>query len=606
MSAPSRSIVRRVSARFAAPAVQGVLVSIIVLTALWTTAADYGLTVDEPRYIVNNEKLHAWFADFSNVGPADNLRRDRLSAGWYFARADSKNLPLVSLLSTVVHAVATRWMSPLTAYRLGNLLVFAATCGAVYFWMAREYSPTVGLVSVAAVVGTPRLFGHAHFASIDPLVACCWVTASLAMLSGRRGWRGAILFGVLCGLGLTTKPTFWFAVPVWVVWGTLYVLLPFRTTPASINHRDPVKRVPNPGDESLTTAMATGRTTRLRELVRPAVCLLTVAPLTAYLFLPMWWTDPVGGFFSYLTMLRTDPQGWQIATYYLGEIYQTAGRAPVPWHAAVVLPLVTTPLWVMLLCAVGLWSALRRWRSNAAMVLWLLSGLVLPLVCALPNTPAHDGIRLYQTAFYFAALMAGSGFDAVRRRWLSRPLRLRNADATSGGKAARRWWARRQWHPAIAALMVCAAGLWSVSRIHPAELSYYNMLIGGFPGAARPRAEPPTLPVIRRPLFEISYWWELMPADQWRAMQSRLPAGAKLWVFPEHFGLAFLRRWGELRDDIEIVGPERADYVLLYGRLGRLLEPQARPLGRMFLEDRPVWELRREGVRVAGLYRWHR
>jgi len=598
MSAPSGWIIRRTPVLLRSPVSQGVLLSVAVLTALWMTAADYGLTVDEPRYIVNDQKLSAWFADFSTVGLRENLSGERLSAGWYFARPDSKNLPLVSLLSTASHALMKRWTSPLTSYRLGNMLVFAMTCGAVFCWMTRECSPTAGLVSVTALLGTPRVFGHAHFASIDPLVACCWVIASWALLIGRRRWRGAVLFGILCGLGLTIKPTFWFAVPLWLLWGMLYVLLPFRTDEDSADNNAPVGPTAKVGDDFPTAG--SGRMVRLRELLRPAVCLLTVAPLTAYLFLPMWWSDPIGGFFSYLTMLRTDPQGWQIATYYLGEIYQTIDTAPVPWHAAIVLPLVTTPLWVVVLCAVGLWSGLRRWRSNPALVLWLLSGLALPIVCAFPSTPAHDGIRLYQTVFYFAALIAGFGFDVLRRRWLLRPSRLGSADrpsSLSGGMIPREL---------IAVLILCGAGLWNVVRIHPAELSYYNMLVGGFSGAARPRSEPPTLPVHQRPLFEISYWWELMPAGEWKAMQSHLPAGSKVWVFPEHFGLGILKGWGDLRDDIEIVGPKRADYVLLYGRLSRLLEPQAQPLGRLFLEGRPVWELRREGVRVAGLYRWRR
>jgi len=598
MSAPPRAIVRSLPVWFASSAVQGVLVAVSVFAALWFTADDYGLTVDEPRYIVNDAKLSTWFANFSNVGLRENLGHDRLSEGWYFARPDSKNLPLVSLLSTISHAVMNRWTSPLTAYRLGNMLVFAMTCGVVFCWISQSCSPAAGFVSLAALLGTPRVFGHAHFASIDPLVACLWVTASWALLNGRHHWRAAILFGILCGLGLTTKPTFWFAVPVWLLWGLLYVLLPFQPNTEVADSSESAGPPENVGDDF--PAPESGRAVRLRELLRPAACLLLVAPLTAYLFLPMWWPDPIGGFCSYLKMLRTDPQGWQIATYYLGEIYQTADTTPVPWHAVIVLPLVTTPLWIIVLCAVGLGNGICRWRSNPTLILWLLSGLALPIVFGFPNTPAHDGIRLYQTAFYFAALLTGFGFDVLRHYWLLRPLRRRSTirpSSMSGQRFARE---------SIAVLILCAAGLWSVVRIHPAELSYYNILVGGFSGVARPRAEPPTLPVHRRPLFEISYWWELMSADQWRAMQSHLPARSRVWIFPEHFGLGILKQWGDLRSDIEIVGPERADYVLLYGRLSRLLEPRAQPLGRLFLEGQPVWELRREGVRVVGLYHWHR
>ena len=107
----------------------------------------------------------------------------------------------------------------------------------------------------------------------------------------------------------------------------------------------------------------------------------------------------------------------------------------------------------------------------------------------------------------------------------------------------------------------------------------------------------------KRPQFEIDYWWAAMNEPAWAEMQQHLPQGAKLWVFPEHFGLERLQEWEDLRQDITIVGPDQAQYLLLYGRLGRLLDPRSGNLGRLFLEGQPLWELRIDDVRVAALFR---
>ena len=94
-----------------------------------------------------------------------------------------------------------------------------------------------------------------------------------------------------------------------------------------------------------------------------------------------------------------------------------------------------------------------------------------------------------------------------------------------------------------------------------------------------------------------------MNEDAWTEMQNQLPPGAKLWVFPEHFGLDRLKEWGHLRKDIQVVGPGESQFLLIYGRLGRLMDPRSGRLGDQFLFGDPLWEKRINNTRVAALFR---
>lgn len=541
-------------------------VALGVLVVTGWTARDYGLTTDEPRYIENTDRMTRWLVSVPRDGPAVAFTSESLGNGWYYARQDSKNLPLVSLISAFGHAILGRFDSPPTSHRWGNLIVLAVTCAVMFYWVSQEYSTCSAIVAIVALLGMPRVFAHAQLLSIDPLVGSFQVLAAWALWNSlrREGWKWPIFCGLLVGLGAASKPTFWLIVPVWVLWGLV------------------VDR---------------------RRLWRAGLCMLLLSPLTVLLLFPLWWPNPFGGIASYLDLLLNDPIGWKIDAYYLGEIFQAEFAAglepvPVPWHSVPLLIAVTTPPWILGLGIVAIigWARERFSENDAPDTgtaplegLWLISGLLLPLVIMLPMTPAHDGTRLYRPAFYFGALLAAAGFERLRRRFLcARP-------------AATSWQT-----PVVVVALVLLAG-WTTLSAHPAGLSYYNVTVGGFPGATTPVALGTSLPEPRRPLFEISYWWELLGKDALSEMQQHLPHGSRVTVFPEHFGLPFLQDWGQLRDDLEFVPLDQADYILMYGRLGRLADPRTHPWATRFLHEKTVeWEHRVHGVRIAALLRVHR
>ena len=545
--------------------------ALCLLVTAWSVRAP-GLTTDEPRYIENTERLQAWFAQLIDQGPTVAFQKQPLAEGWYYARPESKNLPLVSLIGSLGSLTVGRFDSPPSSYRWGNLLILAVTCGVVFAWVRDELSIPAALVAVSALVGMPRVFTNAQLMSIDPLVASfqilsCW---ALWKSRGRGGWKWPVLFGLLAGIGAMSKPTFWLIVPGWIVWAAL---------------------------------------TGARRVWRAGACLVIVAPLSALVLMPPWWANPLGGFLDYLDLLLNDPAGWKIDVYYLGHIFQTEltpgiAPIPVPWHSVPLLTTITTPPWILglLLVEVVGWTlglllvvlagrnhtpdpdppdvTTGDYRGTALQGLWLMAAAILPLVVMLPGTPAHDGTRLYRPAHYFIALLAAAGFERVRQRWIRH---------------------RHRWLAGLAAVGLAGLAGWTTLAAHPAGLSYYNTFVGGFPGACRVVPLGPSLPEPRRPLHEISYWWELLSREALDDMQKHLPHGARLTFFPEHYGGDLLQEWGHLRKDLQLVSTTEAEYMLMYGRMGRLADPRAHPSGSRFLHGAPDWELRVDGVRVAVL-----
>lgn len=526
-----------------------VVVGVVALLGL--TIRDYGLTTDEPVHIKNHGHAVDWLKGFSEHGLAGNLTSEKLAAGWRSGIETNKSLPLPTFVAMLGYATLGQFDSFPASFRWGNVFVFGLACGVIFHWIRTRYSDAAAVIALAGVLGNPRLFAHANLLAVDTLVGCFWIFASWALVNSRSSWRWAIGFGILAGIGATVKPTFWFAVPMWIVWGLM---------------------------------------NRPRELGKPALALFLVAPLATLLFSPMWWTNPIGSFVDYLKMLGTDTTGWQIGTYYLGDIYQTATTPTVPWHAVPLLTAISTPLWILILGFVGAVRAVRRRRDvTDDGMLWLMSALALPVICMLPNTPNHEGVRLYRSAFMFVPMLAAGGFESIvglfRRPNQERPRRT----------------SLFAWIPVA---VICVLSVWQTSRIHPGQFSFYNLAVGGLPGAAENKTMPIGLPERNRPRFEIDYWWAAMNDEAFVEMQSHIPEGGSLSVFPAHYGLDLLREHGTFRSDIKLVTPgENPDYILLYGRLGSLADPRAAPFATMFLHGEPIWEKRVDGVRVAAMFK---
>ncbi len=321
-----------------------------------------------------------------------------------------------------------------------------------------------------------------------------------------------------------------------------------------------------------------------------------IAPAVALALNPTWWHDTLAQLAHYY-QISVGRQGAlpDIEIFYWGKKYVYS----LPWHNGWVLGGITVPVAILALALVGTGLAAWRARRDPLAIFLLLNMVTLP-VARMFHTPAHDGVRLMLPAFFFLAGLAGVGF-----RWFGERIeRLRTEE-----------------QPLDAVLAVIAGFLllppaYGLYRAHPHELSYYNGLVGGLPGAQRLG-------------FEVTYWYDAVTPRVLGALndpESGLPISAvfslpeprsiveaitpvqlhgtpgmrtlpEVRINPEVFYV--LQETGKLRADVRFYAPGAADFPYV-GLLTH--SSKASPYTRLLyaLRPRAAWDHR--GVRLFSLY----
>ncbi len=178
---------------------------------------------------------------------------------------------------------------------------------------------------------------------------------------------------------------------------------------------------------------------------------------------PALWTDPLA-FLKYNIANTLGFSRWSGYVLFRGSFFSTS-VSPLPWYYLPYTMLVTTPLWVWLLMAVGQCAALvcifgRKGPSSLRYPLLLITLLwFIPLVFAiLTRTFVYNGWRHFYFLYAPIVVLAGHGLSRfMGHMWRSKPRRL-----------------------AAAALAACM-GLTGVQMLlnHPYEYVYYNPLLAG-------------------------------------------------------------------------------------------------------------------------------
>jgi 4-amino-4-deoxy-L-arabinose transferase-like glycosyltransferase len=353
---------------------------------------------------------------------------------WPFAREEPHgHPPFYALVGLAGDVLAPSWHL-LPRARLGPMLLFSLTAGALFAFMATRLGVVPGATAAAAFVLQPRLFAHAHYAHYDNILTCLWVGSILAFAKAVEPsepspprtaprWLWAAAFGLLAGAAAATKLTGWFLPLPFVAWTLIY------------------------RDRRAALTLVSGG---------------AIAALTLYALTPPWWHNPVAGAERFLHSNLTRAETTKIPTLFLGSVILTP-KDSLPWYNTLVWTVMVTPVGFLVLALAGagsiLWHAKRQPLGVLALVHWFF----LLALRALPHTPGHDGERLFLAAFGALALVAGFGAKAA-------------------------WTLERWWKMLVPAAV--AEGAISIALMMPVLLSYYSPLVGGLPGAARLGMEP--------------------------------------------------------------------------------------------------------------------
>lgn len=271
------------------------------------------------------------------------------------------------------------------------------------------------------------------------------------------------------------------------------------------------------------------------------------------LLTPALWGDPLG-YLRYVLLSATDFTRWQNDVLFRGTVFSLR-ETPLPRVYLPYMILVTTPLWILLLIAIGQLTALRSLLRR-------------------PLSPLRDDLcatRLLCTLLWlFPFLFAVLGRPTIYNGWrhfyfLYAPLLVLGADGLQ------RVWLWLQAHPnrwalrlGAALLAICMGGTTALMSLsHARQYTYYNPLMLG-----------KDLPIY----MELDYW-NVSVLETLRALVAQLPRGQRATVSGGEYwsqhgleaALTLLPEDARLRIRLLPVN-SGADYVLVnrtYAELGQ-------------------------------------
>ena len=309
----------------------------------------------------------------------------------------------------------------------------------------------------------------------------------------------------------------------------------------------------------------------------PVIIYFFLSPLLAFLLWAHFWDDPAGHLVYLVNFFKDNTQN--IEVLYFGKWFCSAVN--VPWHYPYGYLAVVTPLPILLFFLIGLMRLMSQIRKNQVGLLFLLWFFV-PLARYLsPKIGVIDGIRHFEeVVFPMIAIAAIGAFTLLGK--LTRWTQKRNVnDATT---ATSNTFLFRFRLATIISLAVLTWLVIPIIRYHPYQLSYFNELVGGLPGAMGK--------------FDIDYWGiSQKEAVTW--LNTHAPKDSKIYIVmaPDVAG-KYLR--DDLLATLNTTGYDEADYVVVLNRQSffyRYLYSW-----EYFLRRKPVFTVSRLGVPMTWVY----
>jgi len=498
-------------------AIAAALACVGVLSVLFTYRG-IGYSWDEAFYRAPAQRTVEWLAEFwldqSWAGSDEAIREF-----WCGNEDPATRRPMwiIELPSVVKWAMGSSWAltrdwsSELRALRLPAALAFGFSVFLIYLLTLNSYRRRAAVIAATAFMTMPCVFGHAHIAATETITNAVLLLSIYCFFRGLNSVWWAILFGIAYGIALDTKINALLLAPVLLVWGHAF-------------HR--------------------------RSYVNNFFLMVFLAPLVWIALWPWLWHDTAARLAEYFRFFATHQL---TRVWYLGRQYPMVtldGVVSVPWHYPVLTTLVTVPLPVLLFAIFGLARTAVHCRWEYRGILFTGYAVVVLLHASLPGSPKYDSARLFFSLFPMLAILAGGGADSV-------------AGIIPFDQKIRGTLGVRQLVAIVFFAIIAGNGIWAIVRIHPHELSYFNILTHGLKGAET--------------RFETSYWGESFNEEVITYLNT-LPQGARIRpmamqvLVPVH-----LQEWGILRDDLrfDTAGLYRDyDYFLLHVRKGMFGEAE--------------------------------
>ena len=419
-------------------------------------------------------------------------------------------------------------------YRHAELVWYLLLIGIIYGIAFIEFGTAAAWFSALSVAFMPRIFADAHIVELDLPLTCLWVLTIYSYYRGIKSNRWAVATGVIFGLMLLTKVTAVFILIPLMIWGQIY----YR-----------------------------------KEYPKQVFSMLFLGGLVFIAGWPWLWQETFAKIVYFYEVFFTFKS--PLKTMYFGQAYSST-----PWHYPVLMSLLTTPLPVLIFSAYGIYQSRQSTHLSKLVLLVLFNILFFWILFASPGTLVIDGTRYFMPVFPLLGLLGGLGFQRFIE-FLPRKFP---------------YW--KHYQTALLITLCIAPSIYWILQLHPAELSYFNLLIGGPKGAQASG-------------METTYWGEVITPETIQWMNTHLPQNANVKILPVYPGnapisrlsfypdvLVYYRAHGILRPDIQFFSEPPYDYYVLVSRQG-LFDDMG---WQLYRNGKPVYSLNRAGIQLMGIY----
>ena len=287
----------------------------------------------------------------------------------------------------------------------------------------------LALAGTAMLAFHPHIYAHSFYNPKDIPFLAMWIYALLALchwLQQPADWRRGLTHGAATGMLVVFRLP---GVMMWAISGLAIAGIIWQ-------HRGQWKQV-----------------------VTAFLAFLFASFGTLFIFMPVLWHNPVGEFFTFLTM---EPFVWTGKELFWGQFYKVT---ELPWYHWGTYLIVTTPLLILLLAGLGgvvglAKIASRQWKDPAGAIVRFIP-LVISVAILLVTQPGlYNGWRHVFFLYPMLVILAADGIMAAFNL-------------------------AQRWMPRVGALLV-GATLFAQALVilaflvqsHPYQFTYYNWLAG--------------------------------------------------------------------------------------------------------------------------------
>ena len=493
-----------------------VTILVVFLITSFATLSDFGMTWDEAaQHHIGKVGLDLLFG--KTTAP-EYLRADLVYYGPAFEIVNQY------FGSSFLQSFSIGYVD---AYHIMIVLAAAAGLLFLYLLIKRLFNPASANLAVILLALMPRFFAHAHYNSKDiPLMAGFVITLfflTTGFLDGK--WKKIALAGAVFGLTLAIRMDAVLILPVFFAAYLVYRL----------------KKRPRP----------------LLEDIKFTAIFSAAAAAAAFALWPTLWREPSVLFASFQYFTH---HGWEGLVFYMGQTYRAA---ELPWHYSPMFLLITTPLPILLLAALGFAISLRSLKkrenvfAHALLLLWFLIRIILTL---LPGAIRYDGIRHLLIIFPVIAVWAALGLQFLKRKL------------------------PRLWMKVATAGAVLIWLIIELASVHPYGDSYFNEITRV---SAGPHLEKK---------FETEYWGTSVREGTAWLNENALESATVCLPIADH-----LLQFYPLRADLLWQCTESPDYLMFFPRWPYL--PQDLDERYRYKTKTPAHTISRQGSDLLYIYK---